>query len=242
MSLYLVDRERGGALHAQIARQLEQEIGQVYGLGAWLPPETELALRFGVNRHTVRRAIDHLVDGGLLDRRHGRGNCVIGTLVDYPIGSATRFTETLQAQGIAADTRVLHKQIIPANSTVACRLKLGSGEQVYWIETLRHADGLPLCVGSHFLPAERFRQVGDLYEGGSLHQHLQDLYSVAVRRTECLVTAKLPQGDDARLLSMPRNRPVLRIKSLNVDAASSVPVEYVVSRFRADAVQLSMKL
>jgi GntR family transcriptional regulator, phosphonate transport system regulatory protein len=53
-----------------------------------------------------------------------------------------------------------------------------------------------------------------------------------------LVTSVLPQGDDARLLSMPQNRPVLRVKSLNLCSKTGEPVEYAITRFRADRIQL----
>lgn len=53
-----------------------------------------------------------------------------------------------------------------------------------------------------------------------------------------LVTAVLPQGDDAKTLGMPQNRPVLRVKSVNVDDRDGTPVEYAITRFRADRIQL----
>lgn len=240
MSLYAINRESGTAVFAQIARQIEQEIGQIYGVGEWLPSESELALRFGVNRHTLRRAIDDLVDGGLLERHHGRGIRVITSPFDYKIGTGTRFTETLLSQGITTESQVLRKQIVPASDAVARKLSLQTGERVFWIETLRRADNSPLCVISHFLPAENYPEVEKGYSGGSLHQFLQNNYSISLRRTESLVTSCLPQGDDARLLSMPQNRPVLRVKSLNVEGTSGVPVEYAITRFRADIVQLSI--
>ena len=59
-----------------------------------------------------------------------------------------------------------------------------------------------------------------------------------LRRTESLVTAVLPQGDDESLLGMPQNRPVLRVKSVNVDERDGTPVEYAITRFRADRIQL----
>jgi GntR family phosphonate transport system transcriptional regulator len=37
---------------------------------------------------------------------------------------------------------------------------------------------------------------------------------------------------------MPQNRPVLRVKSVNIDQRDSRPVEYAVTRFRADRIQL----
>jgi GntR family phosphonate transport system transcriptional regulator len=55
---------------------------------------------------------------------------------------------------------------------------------------------------------------------------------------ESLVTATLPLGDDAGLLHMPQHQAVLRVKSVNVDVNTDVPLEYALTRFRADRIQL----
>lgn len=238
MSLYAVSRDRGEALYSQIARQIEQEISRLYPAGESLPPEAELALRFGVNRHTLRRAVDELVDAGLLERRHGVGVFVVGAPLDYQLGAQTRFTETLAAQGLDSDSRLIRKQVIPADGGVAERLQVRVGEPVFWLETLRLTGGQPLCVISHFLPAARFSGLAEAYAGGSLHEFLKQHYAMPLRRVESLVTAVPPQGDDARLLNMPQNRPVLRVKSVNVDDRDGTPVEYAITRFRADRIQL----
>jgi GntR family phosphonate transport system transcriptional regulator len=238
MSLYLVQRHGPEALYAQIARHLEREVVTVCKAGDALPPEHELAERFGVNRHTLRRAVEELISKGILERRHGKGVFVIDGYLDYQLGAATRFTETLSALGKSTDSRVIRKLTAPAAERVAERLGLARNEPVVWIETLRFADQRPLCVISHFLPAERFPAVQTDYDGGSLHRFLEAHYGCVLRRTESLVTAVLPQGDDATLLAMPPNRPVLRVKSVNVDERDGRPVEYAVTRFRADRVQL----
>jgi GntR family phosphonate transport system transcriptional regulator len=238
MSLYAVTREGGVALYAQIAQRLEQDIQRLYGPGDCLPAESELALRFGVNRHTLRRAVDELVDAGLLERRHGRGVFVLDTQFDYPIGMGTRFTENLHAQGLHAETRVLRQQRLPASVRVAERLGLACGEPVFWLETLRTAQERPLCLISHFVCAQRFPGLPEQYQGGSFHQHLQQAHGLSLRRSQSLVSALLPQGDDAAWLAMPHNRPVLRVKSLNVDAHSGAPIEYAIARFRADRLEL----
>jgi len=238
MSLYAVRRENGEALYTQIARQIEQEIGRLYPVGESLPAEAELAIRFGVNRHTLRRAVDELVDAGRLERRHGVGVFVLGAPLDYQIGAQTRFTETLAIQGVDSDSRLIRRQTIPADGGVAERLKVAVGEPVFWLETLRLTGGLPLCVISHFLPAARFPALIDAYIGGSLHEFMKQHFGILLRRVESLVTAVPPQGDDARLLNMPLNRPVLRVKSVNVDERDNTPVEYAITRFRADRIQL----
>ncbi len=238
MSLYAVTRESGQALYAQIAHQLEQDVINLYSAGDFLPSEGDLAARFGVNRHTLRRAIDELVDSGMLERRHGRGVVVLDHQLDYQIGSGTRFTENIAAMGMLTANRILRKQTIPAIRRVAEHLQLNEGDPVHWVETLRAVDERPMCVISHFMPAETFPDLLAQYEAGSLHAFLANTYGCQVRRTESLVTAVLPQGDDAKSLQMPQNRCVLRVKSINVDARSDLPIEYAITRFRADRIQL----
>jgi GntR family phosphonate transport system transcriptional regulator len=87
------------------------------------------------------------------------------------------------------------------------------------------------------LPVEPFRVLLDGYSEGSLHELLVQ-HCGARRRTESLVTAVLPQGDDAKLLGIAQTRPVLRVKSLNVLERAGTPIEYAITRFRADRIQL----
>lgn len=242
MSVYLVARNEGGLpIYRQIRDVLSSEIQELFKAGELLPTESNLAQRFGVNRHTLRRAIDELVTDGLVERRHGKGIFVLEPTINYAIGSATRFTETLQTQGRSTTSRVLRKQVIPARGTIASRLKITDGEQVIFIETLRTVESKPFCIISHFIPLKSFSDVLENYDGGSLHEFLKVHYGITLKREESLISAVLPESEDASLLNMPRQAPVLRVKSLNLDITSSKPVEYAVTRFRGDATQLSIK-
>jgi GntR family phosphonate transport system transcriptional regulator len=241
MSLVALDRHGGEAVYSQIARRLEEQIQQFYQPGDLLPSEQALAAQFAVNRHTVRRAVEQLVDNGLVERQHGRGTFVLDRPLDYAIGRTTRFTETLESIGRTARSQILRKLVIPARGGVAQRLGLGEDAAVLWIETLRYTDDRPICVISHFLPQARFPGLLDEYQGGSLHEFIGRRYGLRLRRQESLVTACLPQGDDAALLGMPQNRPVLRVKSVNVGEPDPQPLEYALTRFRADRIQLCIR-
>lgn len=237
MSLYAIDRDTGITLYAQIAKVLEREYVLPGVAGDRLPAEGVLAARFGVNRHTLRRAVDELIAEGLLERQHGVGIFITDRLLDYRVGTATRFTQTLADIGVSTDTKVIRKMIAPASTGVARHLALTSDEQVLWIETLRIADEIPFCLISHFLPVAPYAEMLEGYQDGSLHALLTKNCG-ALRRTESLVTAALPQGDDSKLLCINQNLPVLRVKSLNVLKQDGTPVEYAITRFRADRIQL----
>ncbi|AAZ98254.1 Transcriptional Regulator, GntR family [Thiobacillus denitrificans ATCC 25259] len=238
MSLVALQRNGGEAIYSQIAKLLKGEIASFLSPGACLPSENELAERFGVNRHTIRRAVEDLIAAGLLERRHGKGTFVLDAPADYVLGSGTRFTETFESLGKTASSRVLRKLVIPARGGVATRLRLAENDPVVWIESLRLADDRAICVISHFLPRQAFPDVLADYPGGSLHEHLAVRHGLKLRRIESLVSAALPQGDDASLLGMAQNQPVLRVKSVNVDERDGTPLEYALTRFRADRIQL----
>jgi len=239
MTLYAVNRNTGEAVYQQITRILEQEIKSSYDAGDYLSTENELAARFSVNRHTIRHAIDELVNAGMVERQHGRGTLVLGTSLDYQIGEHTRFTETLESLGKTTDTSIIRKIIVPARGGVARRLNIDIETPVLMLETLRQVDDRPFCVISHFIPVNVYPEIETDYQGGSLHSFFKQKLHVSLLRKESLATASLPMGDDASHLQIPQNFPILRVKSINIDAVTKHPVEYSITRFRADRVQLS---
>ena len=239
MSVYLVARGEGSTpVYRQIRDVLVNEIRERYKTGESLPPEGELAERFGVHRHTLRRAVDELVADGLVQRFHGKGVFVLEPAINYTIGSNTRFTETLESLGKATESRVLRKQVIPASRGISSRLNIEEGEEVIFIETLRDVEAKPFCVISHFLPLQACPEILEHYSKGSLHRFLKKSCGIDLRRSESLISAVLPEADDASLLNMPRHEPVLRVKSTNLDIQSNKPIENAVTRFRGDATQL----
>jgi GntR family phosphonate transport system transcriptional regulator len=242
MSAYLISRGEGSApVYRQIRDAMAEDIREIYKPGDALPSESELAERFAVNRHTLRRAIDELVADGLLERYHGRGVFVLEPAINYSIGSTTRFTENIESQGHATASRVIRKQIIPARGGVAKRLQIEEGDQVIFLETLREVKDRPFCLISHFLPLTSCCSAFASYDQGSLHGFLKEHCDIELKRSESLTSTVLPEAEDASRLCMPRHMPVLRVKSVNLDIKSNIPVEYAVTRFRGDATQLSFQ-
>jgi GntR family transcriptional regulator, phosphonate transport system regulatory protein len=146
MSVCAINRNSGESVYCQISLILEQEIKSVYEAGDYLPVEIDLAARFSVNRHTLRRAVDELVLKGLVERQHGRGNLILGEALEYKVGEKTRFTERLESLGKLASTKVIRKIVVPAYGGVARRLAIKEDSFVLMIETLRHVDDRPYQV------------------------------------------------------------------------------------------------
>ncbi len=233
---------KSGAIFRQIADTLEIHIRRHGRDGDPLPTEAALAMQFGVNKHTLRRAIDELERSGLVERRRGIGLFVLDPTISYRIEETTRFTAKMEELGKSAATQVLQKQIILADYGVAEQLALEVGQEIVAIQTLRLVDDRPFCVISHFLPADPFCLLAESYTEGSLHAIIERDFGRKLKRSQSLVTSILPQAKDAALLRISRTEPILRVKSLNRDAASGVPLELSLTRFRGDRVELAVDL
>src|SRR3546814_13824868 len=115
-----LQRRAGVALWRQIAETLEKDIReQVYEPGQRLPTEAELAERFSVNRHPVRRGIAFLEQEGVLRVEQGRGTFVQARLVDYRHGKRTRSTENTQKQSRLPSGELVHAMELPADAQAA---------------------------------------------------------------------------------------------------------------------------
>jgi GntR family transcriptional regulator, phosphonate transport system regulatory protein len=87
------DGTGGVTLWRRIADDLERDIaGGAHAAGERLPGEVAIAGRFGVNRHTVRRALAELAERGLVRAERGSGTYVEAARLAYPIGARTRFS------------------------------------------------------------------------------------------------------------------------------------------------------
>src|SRR3984957_10527383 len=101
-------RHDGVALWRQIASQVHQAIGAgTYAPGARLPTEAELSHHFGVNRHTVRRALEELSRAGLVRVEQGRGSFVTEDVLEYAVEPRTRFSEWIRKHNKEPSGRVL---------------------------------------------------------------------------------------------------------------------------------------
>src|SRR5260370_12968106 len=142
-------------LYAQVERVVANEIADgELKVGDTLPAEDSLIARFGVSRITVRRAIQNLVSRGLVEIRRGKGTFVAAPKITQDLKELSGFVEDMHALGHKPTARVIGKEIVTANATVARQLALTRGERVVRIRRVRLADGVPLSFDETYLPLE----------------------------------------------------------------------------------------
>jgi GntR family phosphonate transport system transcriptional regulator len=234
-----LDRGAGIAIWRQIMEWLKAEIASgAFEKGSRLPPESEIAARFGVNRHTVRRAIAALTAEGVLRADQGRGTFVAAAPISYPITSRTRFSEIVSGQDKAPSGRLIGSGTEEADALLANWLKVSVGTLLIRIETLRVADGVPVMIGTSWFEQSRFPNlVADYAESGSVTKALAKAGVADYRRKESRVAAELVDPQDVAVLGVASGQPVLVVESLNLDAEGR-PMQYTRTRMAADRIQL----
>ncbi len=229
----------GTTLWRQIAAALEAEIaGGTRPPGGRLPTEAQLATRFAVNRHTVRRAIEDLQRQGLVRVEQGRGSFVAEDVLDYAVSARTRFSETIRRHNREPSGRILGLHDIAADPAIGAALGLAPGSRVIRLERLGLADGRPVTLGTHCFPAARFPDLlARLETAATISAALAAAGVSDYRRQTTRVTARLPQPHEADLLQMTRSRPILVTESINVDQNGAI-VEFGVARYPTPRVQI----
>ncbi len=232
-------RGEGIAAWRQIADEIEADIARLkFGPGEQLPTEAALAAHFGVNRHTVRRAIASLAERGLLKATQGRGTFVENWPLSYPIGPRTRFSENVSRERHQPGGELLRAEEIAAPLATARALAIMEGAPVTAVSTRRFADGTPVSCGTLHLPLPRFAGFADAYRRhNAVTPALAACGVEDYHRLETRIAARPATAEEAALLNLAPGRVVLAATSINVDGDGR-PIEFGQTVFAADRVEL----
>lgn len=227
--------------YQQIAAELELELRNGYRCGDYLPPEQQLADRFQVNRHTLRRAVDELVERGWLQRRQGVGTLVLMRPYDYPLHAQARFSQNLLEQGSHPTSERLLAVLRPCTDHVATALSRQEGDTVIHLRTLRRVNGVPVSVIDHYLPDLDWWPSLQNFHNGSLHDFIRTEIKQTLTRRTTRINARRALAKESKLLEIVPQAPLLCVRTLNTCDGSGNVAEYSVGLTRADMIELTME-
>lgn len=206
--------------------------------GERLPAEQEIAARYGVNRHTVRRAMAELAARGMVYTERGSGTYVKTDKLDYRIGQRTRFSEIIAAAGHEAEGRLQGHRLEPANDEIAQRLDLKPGDSVVRLEIVRAADRVPISVASTWLAAEHYSDAAKIFRRTRSVTRMLEHYGVGgFRRKWTRISAAFTDAVDAGRLRLSVHRPILIVESVDT-TGDGRPLLTTRGRFAADRIAL----
>ncbi len=206
------------------------------GIGDRLPTEESIARDFGINRMTVRQAIDEFVVRKMVTRRRGHGTILVRTNpVEYiwQFNNITSFTESMEKSGINACTRSERIKVIDADSRVAELLSLDAERRVIHTVRIKYAENEPVCIESSFLPYSRFSRLLGLEIKGSLYRVMVEEFDTHLAKSTQLLSSTISGKEEMELFGLSKPLPCLMVESLSSDEKGN-PVEVLYSCFRGD--------
>ncbi|MEN9715169.1 MAG: hypothetical protein RJA35_636 [Actinomycetota bacterium] len=241
LSLF-IDLERSGPipLYFQISTRLEKAIlDGTLPAGARLENEIAFGERLGLSRPTVRRAIQDLVDKGLLVRRRGIGTQVVHGQVTRGL-ELTSLHEDLQRSGKKATTKLLSLAVTKASKREAEHLGCPVGTEILHLRRLRLADGVPVSVMENWLPNEFIDLTEmDLSEHG-LYQLLR-FRGVSLKVAKQRIGARKASAEEATLLNIDKNSALLTMERTAYDNSGKA-IEFGQHCYRPDLYSFEVTL
>lgn len=224
------DTTDNSPLYMQIARKLTDDVrAGRYQVDQALPSERTLSELLNVSRVTARKAIDQLVEQGLVVRKRGSGN-YIAPRIEQPLSNLSSFSEQLQQRGYKPGSRWLKREIVTASADEQMSLGLSPHSKVARLERLRLADDVAMAYEVSVLPYGVVPQPEAV--GDSLYQFLEKHGKAPVRALQH-IRAMNASAELAAQLDVPEGQAVLFITRIAY-LASGEAVELTHSYCRSD--------
>ena len=158
--------------------------------GTRLLPERAMAQEWGISVGTLRQALKHLEDLGLLDRVHGSGNYIRYAGGQETIASLySLFRLELIRGGGLPTARVLSAGRVPKPEFLR---RLGPSKWAFRIQRLRHLDQVPATVEEIWLDGDRARGLRKDHLSEALYHLYETKLGFKIGHVEDQVTASPP--------------------------------------------------
>ena len=193
--LMLEDINLTGKKSDPLYRQLENEIcrrvreGELKP-GDKLPSERTLCCLLDISRMTVHRALDNLVQVGLLEKEQGSGTYVADRQEDKSISPLVSLSKQMEELGYDLNTEIKEWQEFKANKKIANKLVIEPGSKVYSFIRLREVAGEPLLLEKILIPAKLAPGLKNNFDASdSLYKLLREEYQLVLKKAEAEVRA-----------------------------------------------------
>lgn len=210
-----------------------------YAPGTAIPSEVELAEQYGINRRTVRNAIDALVNEGMLRRVSGKGVYVLGRKMGRDLDELQGFTQTMLDKHLVPSTKVISKLIRKAGDKYSLMFGIQPEDDIYYIKRLCCADSDPVSLEEIYIP----RYAVPKMEGIDLSifsvYEVYDFYGIQLERARQTLDLVHLEQNDANMLGIDVNLPVMLFECTTYDDRGRI-IEFNRNYVRGDKCNFSV--
>jgi len=205
-----------------------------------LPSENELAGYFGISRMTVNKALNKIMDKGLILRERGRGSFVRKKEIKAPPTLLVDITEKMRRQGLKIETKVLDLKCFQCKSiTIREKLDLTEKDMIIRARRVQIIENEPLIINNAFLPYKYASQLLKEDLSQPLMEVLRTKCGIDLVKSEETIGVFLATHFEAKILGVSKGFPLLIVEGISYDQ-NNRKIRYSRSYYRGDKFKLDL--
>lgn len=236
-----LDRGSDHALYEQVTNRLRAHLSGL-SVGSQVPTEAELTETFHVGRSTIRKAMQLLVDEGVLIRRRGKGTFIAHPTpkIIHPIDCLMPFMQTFRENSEDVVTKLID---FGWSQHAKLPEQLKNWERpILQYNRLYMSRDVPHAVARIYLPNDIGKNVSSAdIEANPLYGVLTDKLGLELASSSFLVSCRSPSAYVSKLLGLSQSQFLLVLERITYDK-SNKPVEITTHFLRPDVYKLSVSL
>lgn len=217
--------------YIDIANDIRNKIiEQEYTYGQKLPYEYALCTTYHCNKETMKKALEILVQEGLIVRRRGAGTFV----KDYdPEIITSNFNKGLteRFKGIKKiESNIIVFEVISSDTDISKKLQIEEGSFVYHIIRQRKLDKKPYSIEIIYMPISIIPELKLDHLKNSIYQYIEDILQLKIQSTHKIITGHLSSRLEQKYLGLKDTEPYFQVEQVAY-LNSGVIFEYSFSRY-----------
>lgn len=230
-------------LYHQLKEILKEKIESAeWTPGEKIPSENELRNEYEISRNTVKKALEDLVQDGLLERIQGKGTFVSRPKFEQSLTGFYSFSKVMEAKGMNPKDIIMNIETRKAKSSVAKQLQINEGEEVIALRRLRMANKEPIILETSFIPKKLVPELSrDKLETYSLYDLMEKEFGIIVTKAKEIFEPVLVRDYESQYLGVQEGYPALMLDRIARNKEGQ-PVEFCRSIVRGDRCRFYTEL
>lgn len=228
-------------VYHQMARAIQDYIENgILSVGERIPSEREFASQYDLSLATVRKALDHLVQQGLLKRIQGKGTFVASTDIRRHKLRYYPFVKDFHEDAFITTVEFLDLCTLDGEERINRHLLIKPDDTLYRVKRILLCRKTPLVYSVSYLPTSMFHGLSK-YEPHRFEKYLyvflEDEFGVSTIANEELYGSALADEETAGYLQVEPQHPLLQIEMMAYTHKHK-PYEYRMSYCLTDEMKV----
>lgn len=199
--------------YQELANKIMKNIEDgVYRSEEKLPTENALMAQYRVSRYCVRKAVNILMEFGMVYPVQGSGMYIRKSKRDGCLSLRSTRGMTAELCNQKVETQVVHLEVLQAEEEVASRMKCKLGTPVYYLIRIRKMEGKPFAVEYTYYNKEIIPEIDEKIAAGSLFGYIQKVLGLNIGFADKIVSCGKLSEETAGYLALEPGEPSIIIE------------------------------